>query len=533
MPKTISMKKAIGYCRISDHDQSNWSISGQQEMITEYCTKNGIELVAVFTDQGESAKNFDRSDWKLLEQFVKKNHQHVDFLLVMAWTRFSRNTQEALAMIEQLEQRYKIRIISITEPLQMHPDSPYFHYIRTQIIQNGELELRINRDRTRFGIHQAQKQGRYINKAPIGYLNAKDPSGQPIITIDETRAQVIRNIYDAFLGMQPIDAIKRMARKNGVSLAGNSSIQNILKNPTYMGYVRKIAYYDEPAGMIKGIHESIIPENTWWKVQAIFNRKGEVIRTKISDDFPFRAVLKCNCSRPLTGYFAHGKTKRVAYYKCNTHTKLNFNANRLHQQFDQVLDVLTLSPIQVQYLQDKISKEITEKLATRQQSAEKVAADITAVEKRISSVEEKFIDGSIDKETYHKWKRTYHLQKSQLGEQLLAMREPIEQVWARYHGNLDKLASITWAFHQLDVINKQQFIRTVFNNSLTYYAGIYRTPYMLDIFANKAVKLKEMGLLIYEQPHEKTAILKDVPPTGAISNPIHRLITIFQTIKTA
>lgn len=527
------MKKAIGYCRISDHDQSNWSISGQQEMITEYCTKNGIELVAVFTDQGESAKNFDRSDWKLLESFVKKNHQQVDFLLVMAWTRFSRNTQEALAMIEQLEQRYKIRIISITEPLQMHPDSPYFHYIRTQIIQNGELELRINRDRTRFGIHQAQKQGRYISRAPVGYKNAKDAAGHPIILIDEIRAPFIREMYDAFLGGQPIDAIKRMARKAGIKLSGNSTIQNLLKNPLYMGYVRKIAYYDEPETLVKGIHQPIISDDIWWKAQAIFNKKSDVIRTRISADFPFRAVLKCNCGRPLTGYFSHGKSKRVGYYKCNTHTKLNFNAKRLHVQFDQVLDVLSFSPIQVQYLQEKISKEIHSKLHSRQESAEKVAADIRATEKRISSVEEKYIDGTLDPETYAKWKRHYHAERARLGDQLLAMREPIEQVWQRYQDHLDKLASLTWAFHQLDVIHKQQFIRVVFNNSLMYYAGIYLTPYMLDIYQNKAVILKEKGLLIYQQPLKKSPNLDDVPHPGAQLNPIHHLITIFQTIKTA
>ena len=56
------MKKAIGYVRISTEDQSNFSIDGQQKLIAEYCTKKGIELLNMFTDEGQSAKNFDRLD---------------------------------------------------------------------------------------------------------------------------------------------------------------------------------------------------------------------------------------------------------------------------------------------------------------------------------------------------------------------------------------------------------------------------------------------------------------------------------------
>lgn len=58
------MKKAIGYARISDDDQSRWSTGGQQTLIRDHCSKEKIELTAIFTDEGESAKNFDRANWK-------------------------------------------------------------------------------------------------------------------------------------------------------------------------------------------------------------------------------------------------------------------------------------------------------------------------------------------------------------------------------------------------------------------------------------------------------------------------------------
>src|SRR5687768_5064357 len=111
------MKKAIGYARISNKDQSNFSITGQQELIRRHCTNGNMELVAMFTDEGESAKNFDRPDWRDLEAFVRKNHSGIDFFIVAKFDRFSRNTAEALQMIELLEEKFKIRVISSMEPI--------------------------------------------------------------------------------------------------------------------------------------------------------------------------------------------------------------------------------------------------------------------------------------------------------------------------------------------------------------------------------------------------------------------------------
>ena len=82
--------KAIGYIRISTKDQSNFSLSGQEKYIRDFCEKHNYELATVFKDDGQSAKNFDRPDWKALEQFIKENNS-VTTLVVAKYDRFSRN----------------------------------------------------------------------------------------------------------------------------------------------------------------------------------------------------------------------------------------------------------------------------------------------------------------------------------------------------------------------------------------------------------------------------------------------------------
>jgi site-specific DNA recombinase len=506
------MKKAIGYARISDQDQSNWSISGQQDLIKEYCQTHGIELVATFTDEGESAKNFDRSDWKQLEIFVKKNHLHVDLLIVMAWTRFSRNTGEAIKMIEQLENKYHIRVISINEPLNMHPDSPYFHYLRTQIIHNGELELRIIRDRTRFGIHQAQRAGRYVSKAPAGYLNKSDASGRPIISIDPEKAPLIKEAYNRFLKGETIQNIRSTMKEKGLIIKGNSALQCILQHPVYMGYIRKIAYYDDPEALVKGIHEPIIDESTWWRVQAIFKNKKPLQRTKISDDFPLRGVLKCFCQRPYTGAFSKGRKKFVPYYKCNTHTAINLNANKIHQQFDELLNEMSLPQIHVNYIKEKVAENIKTELADRQSKFNQAYHQLAGLDKKISGLEEKYFEGKVDDTTYSKWKRIYSTDQAVLRNHITDLQEPMEQVWKRYDQNLGNLANLQWVYSIFTVEEKQSFVREVFNNQLYYQENIYRTPYLMEIFKPKALILKEKRLLIYEQPPIETGIFAESAP---------------------
>jgi site-specific DNA recombinase len=161
------MKKAIGYIRISTKDQSNFSISGQTDMITTFCQRNNYHLETIFIDDGKSAKNFDRPDWKKLETFIRKNHLDLDYLVMCKYDRFSRNTSEALQMLDLIEKKFCIKAMSVMEPIHVHPESPFFFQIRTQILTNAQVEWMIIRDRTRFGNHYAAKAGRYINMAPV------------------------------------------------------------------------------------------------------------------------------------------------------------------------------------------------------------------------------------------------------------------------------------------------------------------------------------------------------------------------------
>lgn len=86
---------AIGYCRISTVDQSAYSLDNQRRSINEYCTKNDLDLLNIFVDNGESSYTFDRPDFIKLEDFIKQN-KSVKYLVIFDHDRFSRNLAEAM-----------------------------------------------------------------------------------------------------------------------------------------------------------------------------------------------------------------------------------------------------------------------------------------------------------------------------------------------------------------------------------------------------------------------------------------------------
>lgn len=64
-------------------------------------------------------------------------------------------------------------------------------------------------------------------------------------------------------------------------------------------------------------------------------------------------------------------------------------------------------------------------------------------------------------------------------------------------------------------IEKQYFIRKVFDNQLYYKDTIYRTPYMIEAFTHNNLILREKKLLIYEKKRDNCKI---IPSGGAGGN---------------
>lgn len=311
------MKQAIAYIRISDKDQSNFSLEGQEKYIRDHCTRNDIHLLEIFVDDGRSAKNFDRPDWKKLEEFIKIHYRVVNYLVVVKYDRFSRNAAQGLQKIETLERKYGIQIMSVFEQMFIDFDSPFFFKQRADMLVSAEFELHVIRDRTKFGIHQATSSGRFVSTAPIGYTNARDEKNKPIILINEEKAVHIRRIFEMYMAGHTFASISKECRLHGFRINGRTGIPYILQNPTYAGLIKVNSYRKEQARIVDGIHQPIISRDLFYSVQKKLATKNNP-KLQIAEEVPLRAVVEHTCGKLLTAGKSKGRRQHYWYYKCNT-----------------------------------------------------------------------------------------------------------------------------------------------------------------------------------------------------------------------
>ena len=503
----MQKKKVIGYARISNEDQSHFSIEGQQEEFEEYCFKHNYELLYTFTDEGQSAKDFERREWKQLEQYLKINYKEIDYLLVMKYDRFSRNVQQALNVIAQLEEEYNIKILSIAEPIGLPPESPFYFQLRTQMLLQAHVERLIIKDRTLFGMQKAKKDGRYLGLAPYGYKNGRDYDKKPTLEVVPHEADIVRKMFNWYLDGYTQAEIKRMAKPLGFTKKGNDCIFRILSRKVYTGLVKIPAYKDDPEKYINGIHQPIVDDKTFYRVQALINRQNQS-KSQYNEIAYLKSVLVCpKCFKPLTCGKSKGRNKYYWYYECTTHRK-SHSIDVAHEKFNEILSEISFSDSQLEYMKEELRRKSEIRHKENKDRLPDFTVRRTAALHKIENLEEKYILGNIDDKTYSKWKDKLNKELDLLESQIKSAQRKKSQFSEAFYDSFKNLNNLSYIFDNLDVQKKKTFIEIGFGRELLYDGSIYRTTYLNPIFLPKALILKRKSLLEY---NKKTGNSEEFP----------------------
>ena len=104
------------YPRLSHEDElqgeSN-SISNQKRILETYAKQNGFTNLRWYTDDGFSGANFNRPQFKKLEEAIRKGA--LDCIVVKDLSRFSRNYIDGGRYIEKIFPQLGIRFIAIND----------------------------------------------------------------------------------------------------------------------------------------------------------------------------------------------------------------------------------------------------------------------------------------------------------------------------------------------------------------------------------------------------------------------------------
>lgn len=187
------MKKVTIMCRVSSDDQAKgYSLDDQYERLTDYCNRNGYEIVYIIRED-HSAKTFDRPEWKKWRKLTKSKQLQVDELLVTSWDRFSRNLSEGLSVVDELYYKEGITPQAIEQPIDL--DIPEQRILLAVYMAAPDVENRKRSQKVRHGILQGLKQGRWPRPPVYGYISANGESGKHIIVPDPISAFVVQEYF--------------------------------------------------------------------------------------------------------------------------------------------------------------------------------------------------------------------------------------------------------------------------------------------------------------------------------------------------
>lgn len=504
------------YIRISDKDQSNCSIDGQQRFNQLFAEKNGMHIIETFIDDGVSAKNFNRPEWRKLEEKLKK--RKAKGVIVWKYDRLIRNVMEGLAFLDRAEKEYGVTIYSAMETFSINPFDPMFFKIRADILVNGEYERRIITDRTNFGIWSAKMQGKYVGSAPYGYINARDERNKPIILVDESKRHIIEYIFNAFSIGQSATRIQHVANEMGMNRKGHDAIRSVVSNPVYKGYILAPAYKGADEKLVKGIHEQLIDEETWDKCQI--HLKDNKVRSIISPELPLRGLVRCSeCGDIMTGSRSKGRSSYYHYYRCFNCKNVNINTQKVEKTIQNILNAMSLPKEVLQSAETKFIETMTKQIEINKKERSSVLLKIQAVKEKKESLELKYFDNKIDHATYTTWHDRF-VKELMILESDLEYLTNKKQVTPTYiKSNIKHLSKLGYIYSIAAPIEKQELCSHIFASNLYISNRQYRTAKNALLSTLISKKINELETLNLEELDSLYERSPGSTPTRSIIEP--------------
>ncbi len=470
-------RRAILYIRVSTDEQADgYSLDYQEERLRNYCSIQNIQIIGVYKEDF-TAKHFDRPEFKKLLLLLKKSRGIADLLLFLRWDRFSRNTGDAYGMINTLH-KLQVEPQAVEQPLDLSiPENKMMlaFYLAAPEVENDRRALN-----TLVNMRKARKGGRWLGKAPKGYLNGKDEQGKPLLIPDSKNAPLIRWIFEEMSqGTHDIEAVRRMAKAKGF-VVSRGQFWNLVRNDVYCGKVFINAYKDEKAHSVRGIHEPLVSELLFEEVQDVLNgrKRKTKIRSAKDEHLPLRGFLICPvCERILTGSGSSGNGGKFYYYHCQTASKckVRFRADDAHKLMVETLEKITARKNILDLYYVIMSELFKKNGLDKFRESRAIQADIDKTKQRIQNAQALMLDGELTAEEYRDIRNSHQPQLALLEQKKIALLSSDNDYQRYLDEGIPMLQNIAKAYTEATIVEKQRLIGSMFSEKLIFSKNQYRT----------------------------------------------------------
>lgn len=430
----MNKKKIMAiYTRVSTIEQaeSGYSIDEQERLLLEYCNKNNIEVYKCYSDRGISGKDIKhRPALKELLQDVEEGK--VTDVICWKINRLSRKLADVLKIVDIFEKN-NVTFKSYSEPYETNTPAGKMQFQMMALI--GEFERGTIAQNVKMGCMARAREGKWVGNKVIGYdiVPIENPQNkkknETRLVINELEAETVRFIFNEYANGKGYKSITtNLNRLDYKTKKGNNfsvgSIKDILTNPVYIGKIRynlrqnwsekRRKNINANPIVVDGLHDAIIDNKLWDKVQAILqSKKGKPARI-YDGEYPLTGVLKCpKCGAGMvimrtTNKLADGSKKRIAYYACgawkNKGTAVcNSNTIRVDKAneyvFSKISELLTNEKM-IKAIVANVNKERVNKINPAKKEVEKIDKELEKLDKKKKKIFEAYEDELITKDEF-------------------------------------------------------------------------------------------------------------------------------------
>lgn len=472
---TQKIYKTAAYVRLSVEDSGKPgadTIEGQKALLMSYIeSKQDMELVALFCDNGRTGTDFDRPQFEKMMDVVRSGN--INCIVVKDLSRFGRNYKETGNYLERIFPFLGVRFIAVNDN---------FDTLTAERTQDGyivPLKNLINEvyskdisKKSASALHVKQQRGEFIGAwAPYGY--SKDPNDKHHLIINEETAPTVRKMFKwRSEGISVMQIARRLndagilspsaylyetgevktEKYKGV-LWQNMIIKSILSHPVYIGHMvqgrkkqsfyegKRQTYVDEANWIIvRNTHEPIVDEALFEAVQVIANQKkseyherlGKFSHLEHTENILQGLVWCPNCQRPFVRYknVSHGKKPWYTYIcpgHANDPARCDFVSIR-EDELNEVLFAAIQSQITIAADLEKVVKKLNAQPDFRRQrsdAASKLEAARRTLKRNQSlydSLYQNYVEQLMTEQEYVTLKARYKAEAEQ-AEQLIAALE--------------------------------------------------------------------------------------------------------------
>jgi site-specific DNA recombinase len=333
------MSGAIGYVRTSTIEQANTnnSIPVQTSKFQNFCVNSSLQQLEVFVDKQSARTANERPQFQEMLAYCRKHHKKISCVVVSDLSRFARNVADQGASIAELK-RLDIKTVSVDEP--MVDDTAAGKLAANMLGVFNQYFSDSLAEKTKFRMQAAVKSGRFIWRAPLGYVNPKNGKGSTI-KLDAERSPLVRKGFELMAtGNYNADDVLRTVTALGLRTARGAPLPRqtwhaMLRNPLYAGWVKSGDL------LVRGVHPPIVSQELFDAVQGVLTGRSKTAQSRqvLNSDFPLRQFIRCaKCNKGLTAGIAK---KKFPYYWCYKPgcRSVFISAEKLEKEFVALLEM--------------------------------------------------------------------------------------------------------------------------------------------------------------------------------------------------